>query len=721
MERIADFVLAHRKRVILFWFVLMIAGFAATGQTINRLTTDFSVPGQPGFDTAAKINTALGQRSDNGPSLPVITVPAGQTVDTRKADIKAVWDKVRKDHPDWRVADWTTTGNDNLVTKDRRATYAIVYGPQPKSFTDKPFGLQITDQYAGAQPRNAQALSIGATGYFELSVADAQASGHSGGGPGLFLEVVLGGLGALAVLAYVFASFLAFLPIVIAIVSIPVTFGALLPFTYALNMSIVLQFLVSLIGLGVAIDYSLLVVTRWREERGHGRPNDEAVRIAVARAGHSVVFSGAAVAIGLISLTVLNVPFLRSMGLGGMLIPLISTLVTITLTPAILATVGPRVDWPRIRKEANASRFWSGWSRGVVKRPWLALVAAAVQLGICAAPALGIKLGNAETASLTTKQGPIVNQFKTLTDGGVPSGVLTPLEVLTTGDPQAVIAATKNVDGVAFAVAPGAADGFAKGNASIVDVIPVHESVNSDSTAVVGRVRSAVEGLPGVQGVAGAGPVLKDYDSGIYQKVPLVVLFLAVLTFFALTRAFRSVVLALKAVILNLVSLAATFGVMTFVWQEGHGSRAIFSVKSTGSITFWVPIMIFAFLYGLSMDYEVFILTRVREEFDRGGDTNKALVEGLGRTGRLVTSAALILFLAFVSLAASPGTDIKVLASGLGIGILLDATVVRMLLVPALVVLFGRWNWYLPDSFARLLRVEPSVRPASQPATQPAT
>jgi len=224
-----------------------------------------------------------------------------------------------------------------------------------------------------------------------------------------------------------------------------------------------------------------------------------------------------------------------------------------------------------------------------------------------------------------------------------------------------------------------------------------------------------------VQGVAGAGPVLKDYDSGIYQKVPLVVLFLAVLTFFALTRAFRSVVLALKAVILNLVSLAATFGVMTFVWQEGHGSRAIFSVKSTGSITFWVPIMIFAFLYGLSMDYEVFILTRVREEFDRGGDTNKALVEGLGRTGRLVTSAALILFLAFVSLAASPGTDIKVLASGLGSGILLDATVVRMLLVPALVVLFGRWNWYLPDSFARLLRVEPSVRPASQSATQPAT
>jgi len=717
MERIADFVLAHRKRVILFWLVLMFAGFAATNQTISRLTTDFSVPGQPGFDTATKINKALGHPSDNGPSLPVITVPPGQTVDTRKADIKAVWDKVRADHPDWRVADWATTGNDNLVTKDRRATYALVWGPQPKSFADKPFGIQVTDQYAAAQPKNAQALSIGATGYFELAVADAQGSGNSSGGPGLLLEVVFGALGALAILAYVFASFLALLPLVIAMVSIPVTFGALLPFTYALDMSVVLQFLVGLIGLWVAIDYSLLVVTRWREERDHGRTNDEAVRIAVARAGHSVVFSGAAVAIGLISLTVLNVPFLRSLGLGGMLIPLISTLVTITLTPAILSTVGPRVDWPRIRKEATASRFWSRWTGAVVKRPWAALIAAAVLLGVCAAPAFGIKLGNAETSSLTTKQGPIVAQFTTLTDGGVPSGVLTPLEVLTTGDPQAVVAASKGVEGVAFAFAPGAADGFAKGASSIVEVVPTHETVNSDSTAVVGNVRAAVEDLPGVEGVAGAGPVLKDYDSGIYQKVPLVILFLAVLTFVALTRAFRSVVLALKAVILNLISLAATFGVMTFVWQEGNGSEAIFNVKSTGAIIFWVPIMIFAFLCGLSMDYEVFILTRVREEYDRGGDTNKALVEGLGRTGRLVTSAALILFLAFVSLAASPGTDIKVLASGLGIGILLDATVVRMLLVPALVVLFGRWNWYLPDSFARVLRVEPSRPVATQPVT----
>lgn len=707
MEKISDFVLRHRFAVMIFWLFALIGGGAAAGKTVDRLTTDFSVPGQPGFDTSKAINKALGE-SDNGPSIPVITVPEGQTVDQRRDEIKAVWDTVRADHPEWRVADWTTTNNENFVTKDRRATYAMVYGPQPKSFDDKPFGIEIADTYGEQQPETAEALKIVGTGYFELAVSDAEGGGDSGDGPGVLVEVLFGGVGALLVLTFVFASFLALLPIVIAAVSILATFGALLPFTYAMDMSIVLQFLVALIGLGVAIDYSLLVVTRWREERDHGRDNRDAVRIAVAQAGHSVVFSGAAVAIGLLSLTVLNVPFLRSLGVGGMLIPLVSTLATITLTPAILATIGPKIDRPRIRKEATASKFWSRWTVGVVKRPWTALVASLVMLGVLAAPVLWIKLGNAETASLTTKEGPIVTQYQELVAGGVPRGVLTPMEIFTTGDTNPVIEAVKGVRGVEFAFTSVPESRFSSGTSSVVEVIPTGETVNSNTNHVVGRVRDAVEGIPGVVGVTGAGAVLEDYNNGIYKKVPLVLFFLSVLTFLALTRAFRSVVLALKAVILNLISLAATFGVMTWVWQDGHGSEALFGVQSTGSIIFWTPIMIFAFLYGLSMDYEVFILTRVREEYDRGGDTHSALIEGIGRTGRLVTSAALILFLAFVSLAASPGTDIKVLATGLGIGILLDATIVRMLLMPSLVVLFGRWNWYLPDFMAKLLRIEQS-------------
>lgn len=199
-----------------------------------------------------------------------------------------------------------------------------------------------------------------------------------------------------------------------------------------------------------------------------------------------------------------------------------------------------------------------------------------------------------------------------------------------------------------------------------------------------------------------------DFLHAVYGNFPLMLTIIALLTYILLVRAFRSLLLPLKAVLLNLISLAATLGLMVLFWQDGHGSNTLFGIAATGAVTFWIPIMIFAFLFGLSMDYEVFILSRIREEYDAGHSTDDAVIEGIGRTGRLVTSAALILFLAFAALASGPGTDLKTLATGLGIGILLDATIVRMLLVPSLVSLFGGWNWHLPGWAARPLRVQPS-------------
>jgi RND superfamily putative drug exporter len=215
--------------------------------------------------------------------------------------------------------------------------------------------------------------------------------------------------------------------------------------------------------------------------------------------------------------------------------------------------------------------------------------------------------------------------------------------------------------------------------------------------------------MPGVLGVTGLGAAQIDFLHAVYGNFPLMLLLIAVLTYILLARAFRSLLLPLKAVLLNLVSLAATLGLMVLFWQDGHGSQAIFGIQATGAVTFWIPLMVFAFLFGLSMDYEVFILSRIREEYDGGArTTDGAVVEGIARTGRLVTCAALILFLAFAALASGPGTDLKTLATGLGIGILLDATIVRSVLVPSLVSLFGDWNWYLPARVARLLRVQPS-------------
>jgi RND superfamily putative drug exporter len=285
--------------------------------------------------------------------------------------------------------------------------------------------------------------------------------------------------------------------------------------------------------------------------------------------------------------------------------------------------------------------------------------------------------------------------------------VLTPLEILTTKPAApAALDRLRSVPGITTAVLPSGPTGSRAGTSDII-VIPAQETVNDTTLAPVTTVETRLAHDPGVLGVTGAGPIEQDYSHAVFGHFPEMFAVIALLTFLLLARAFRSAVLAAKAVLLNLLSLAATFGVLTWFWQEGHGSQAIFGIPATGAITFWVPLMIFAFLFGLSMDYEVFILTRVREEYDRTGNTNEAVVEGLGRTGRLVTCAALILFLAFMSLASAPDTDIKVLATGLGAGIVLDATLIRAFLVPALVALLGRWNWWMPRPLRRALLLPP--------------
>jgi RND superfamily putative drug exporter len=242
-----------------------------------------------------------------------------------------------------------------------------------------------------------------------------------------------------------------------------------------------------------------------------------------------------------------------------------------------------------------------------------------------------------------------------------------------------------------------------------VDAFPRADNATGAGSATLNDAISAAHHFgPGIH-VGGIGAENKDFVHAIYGNFPEMIALVAVLTFLLLARAFRSLVLPLKAVLLNVISVAAAWGVITLLWQDGHGSNLIYGIAATHAITAWIPLMIFAFLFGLSMDYEVFILSRIREEYDAGGSTDAAVVAGLGRTGRLVTSAALILFLAFISLSSGPDTDLKVFATGLAAGILLDATVIRALLVPAVVSLLGRWNWWLPRTPARLLRVKPSL------------
>jgi putative drug exporter of the RND superfamily len=695
VKRIAEFVLRHRRWVLVAWLIVVLVGAGLTKTTTKRLVVDFSLPGQPGTQTANKIDAEFHAGGKTQPYLLAITLPAGRTVTNSGPAIGATFAAVQTSVPDIRVVDQANTGDSAFRTRDNRTAYALAF----YRFNHNATAVLPTDAIKAALVKAAPIGAIvGATG------EDALAVGDSSGGNGVLTEVLLGALGALAVLAFVFASFLAFLPLVVAAASILTTFILLLPLTYLTNVSFIVEFLVALIGLGVAIDYSLIFVTRWREERDHGADNHDAVVTAMETAGRAVVFSGVTVAIGLLALVVLPVPFMRSIGMGGALIPLASVLATLTLTPAILGGIGPRVDWPKVRHENNASRAWSSWAQNVVKHRVIAAGVSLVVLGLLFVSFLGIKIGDASSQSLA-HNGAAYTTLRTLESGGVSTGNLTPMEVLVnTSDAQATAAAVRHVKGVQRAVVATGPGQTADGQ-SIVVVIPDEETVNSSSIGVVRAVKSTVDSMPGVIGVAGAGADQIDFLKAVYGNFPLMLGIIALLTFFLLARAFRSVVLPIKAILLNLITLSATLGFMVLFWQYGHGSQALFGVHSTGAVTFWVPLMVFAFLFGLSMDYEVFILSRIREEYTRRGSTDSAVIEGIGRTGRLVTSAALILFLAFVALASGPGTDLKTFASALGFGILLDATVVRSMLVPALVSMFGRWNWWMPTWFARVLRL----------------
>jgi RND superfamily putative drug exporter len=232
--------------------------------------------------------------------------------------------------------------------------------------------------------------------------------------------------------------------------------------------------------------------------------------------------------------------------------------------------------------------------------------------------------------------------------------------------------------------------------------------VDGSSKAVRGTISRVKDVLPAGASLGGVAPEDRDFVHAVYGNFPYVLLFVVLLTYVLLARAFRSLLLPLKAVILNLVSLGAAFGIIVFIFQQGHGSDAIWGVPATQSIIPWIPLMIFAFLFGLSMDYEVFMLTRMREAYDETGSTREAVRLGLARTGKLVTSAALVLMFAFFVLSTGPGTDIKQFGIGLAAGIIFDATVIRALLVPAIMMLMGRWNWWLPAWAARPLRTEPS-------------
>jgi putative drug exporter of the RND superfamily len=711
MTALTNRVLRHRRLVLGFWLVVFVAAVAALGPAGGALSDQFSIPGKEGYETNKDLAAIYGTGGDVAPIVPVVTLPAGMTVDSPgiRDELDAALAAIEAALPDAITASYGSTGDRAFVSDDGRTTFGLVYIPAKG-------GVDPGWEEARAAQAAVDGLTVGGapvevTG---LDALRAAAGDNDGGGAGLAIATLLAALGALLVLAFVFRSFMALVPLAMALVAIPTTFLLVWPLAAVTDVSVVVQFLVALIGLGIAIDYALLVVVRWREEREQpGVSNDEAVRRAMQHAGSAVVFSGTTVAISLLALLALPVPFMRSIGVAGLLIALVSVAVAITLLPVVLATVGPKFDWPRSRRDAQASRGWSSWARLIVRYRWAAAAASTAVLVALVVGATTIQLGNPRANSLGN-EGPARAALEKLEASGIGTGPLSPFDALVrSGDAGEVAEALAQVEGVRSAAAP---EDWRRDGTAIAVAIPTADGNSPAGRETLDRLREATQSLQGTVTIGGESAQSADFLDAVYGKFPLIVFLISALTFLLLARAFRSLLLPLKAVLLNLLSVAAAWGLIVLVYQHGIGSDEVWGIEATQAINVELPMVIFAFLFGISMDYQVFIISRMREAYDRTGSTETAVVEGIGRTGRLVTSAALILFLAFVVFALQPGTEAKIFATALGGGILIDATIIRGVLAPAVVALLGRWNWWLPDWAARLLRVEPSpLEPDARP------
>src|SRR4051812_10622148 len=707
---LAHFIARHRRSVIGTWIVLTLFGGYAAGQLTTRWYQSVAVPGQPAYEASQRTLKAVGV-GDRAPSSVVFHTSGDAT---KSPAIERAMQRAAATMPGARTSSYFSTGDLMYVSRDRHTTFEQVYPGGPAGL-DKLSGAE--KMRAAAQSGLPAGVTVNVTGHDPLD--EASTHGESGGS-GVLLEAVIGGVGALVILLFVFGTLPAgLMPIAVAIAAILNTFTLVWGLTYVTDVSIIVQFLIALVGLGVAIDYALLMIFRFRDELRDGNDVESALVETMTHAGRSVIVSGSTVAIGLLAMVALPLPLLRSMGLGGMLIPLVSVLASLTLLPAMLAVLGERINSVRVMPRRFIDHghpedgAWGRWARFVLRHP---VAVAAVGLAIVAVLAgLGTQLNPTEAPLKNFPgSGTAIAGRQMLADAHISPGVMKPLNVLVEhgGNAQLVAAKLRTVPGVLGATAPPT---WHRGPNSLVEAFPAIDGAAPGIQTIIDRANTTLKGIGGT--LTGLAAVDRDFLHALFGSFPYVLAGILLLTLILLARAFRSIVLAVKAVVLNLLSLAAAFGIIVFVFQQGHGS-ALWNIDATGAITAWIPVMIFAFLFGLSMDYEVFMLTRMREAYDETGSTDKAIELGLARTGKLVTSAALILMFAFLVLSTSPGYEVKPLAIGLAAGIIFDATVIRALLVPALMKLFGDANWWMPKWTRIALRL-PRPEPVPVPVIAP--
>ncbi|MDP9363632.1 MAG: MMPL family transporter [Chloroflexota bacterium] len=544
---------------------------------------------------------------------------------------------------------------------------------------------------------------------------------------------------AAVVLVVVFGALVAAgLPILLGLVSIFVATGLTAVASRVVGISDEVSVMITMIGLAVGIDYALFLIERYREERRHGLPKHDAIALAGGTAGKAVLFSGGTVVVALMGMFLIPVTVFHALAVGAILAVLVAVLATQTLVPALLGLLGDKIDWPRtdvysLRSNTSLG-MWGRVTRVVMARPVAALLVAGGALLAVALPALGLRTGMSGMESLPDSS--VKRGYEILAQEFY-AGETSPVQIVVDA-PAADPRVAAGLERLTAALAdhgiygPATTTSNAAGDLTLVSV-PL--GVDPNSRAAYGAVESLREStVPAAFGdlaervyVGGNSAFVADFNAALNRYTPWVFAFVLGASFLLLMLAFRSVVVPLKAIVLNLLSVGAAYGVLVLVFQEGYGAEQLGLIR-TESITAWLPVFLFCVLFGLSMDYHVFLLSRIREHFDRTGRNDESVAVGLQATAKIITGAALIMVAVFGAFATGRLADIQQMGFGLAVAVLIDATIVRSVLVPASMKLLGDRNWYLPRWLRWLpdLRIEgapaaPATRPtAPRPAPEPA-
>ncbi len=591
---------------------------------------------------------------------------------------------------------WSTGGAPNFVSEDGTTTFATLAMVGATDAEREESYLQIADSlvvpgvdtYRGGQVPTF----VDINSQIEADLARAETLSF----PILLLLLVI-----------VFGSLAAAsLPLAVGGLSILGAFTLLNVATQFGDVSVFAINIVTLLGLGLAIDYALFVVSRFREELAAGFEVEDAVARTMATAGRTVAISGLTVAVSLGALLLFPMNFLQSMGLGGIAAVLMAMAAALTTLPALLGVMGHRVDslrlpWRRGRAVEGAADdgAWARLAHWVMRRPLIVTGVTVTLLAVLGAPFFQVAFGGVDARVL-----PADAESRVASDllaEEFPSASAAPIDVLLQGaDEAAVTSATQmfgDVSGVTSATVTAT-----EGDAAVVSLAYEGESSEESVQQIVTDVRALDAELPtGVEmTVTGETARLVDLMAGIGDRLPWALGYIAVVTFVLLFLAFGSVILPLKAIVMNVLSLSATFGVLVWGFQQGN-LEGLLGFTSTGTLEATQPVLMFAMVFGLSMDYEVFLLSRIREEWDRTGDNTLAVARGLQRTGRIITSAALLFVVVAGSFATSGISFIQMIGVGLAVAVIIDATIVRAFLVPATMRLLGRWNWWAPAPMLR--------------------